>query len=379
MYGRVLLAFGVLLAWVGVARADDGSGPDLTLPTMVYAVQGVPAEIYFANLVRSEDLTGLTFRVQSELGSANDRRWHFDPKRRHIGDHPLKIEVLDDNGQLMDSGETIVRVSRADAGQHLSIKILLVGDSLTQAHMYPYQLYQRLQQPGNPQFELLGSQAPAAYPGVRHEGYAGWSWRRFVRRYVYEAYDPQYPQRGSSPFVTLRSGGEKKLDIGPYQDLRLLGARPDIIVVALGVNDCFETRADAMVYIDRCIDEMVHEADTLIAAFKRQFPRVVIAVSLTQPANSRYGAFASTYGEKRSRAEYVLIRHRMVQRELEHFHRPKQGVVVFPIGLGLDTVKGFDAANALHPNILGYSQMADAVYAWLKAELTRRESPSVPY
>jgi len=372
----------IVLVWLGVflglGWAHDTREPRLTLPPVVYAVQGSPVEIYFANLIILEHTTGLRFVVTSELGRSNDRRWRAEPRRRDIGDHRLEIQLLDENGQLMERAETVVRVSPANAGKDLSVNLLLLGDSLTQAHLYPWALKKRLEEPVNPAVSFLGSNAPAGYPGLRHEGYAGWSWRHFVRRYHDKPFDPAYPQRGSSPFVTKRPGKDRVIDMAHYQQTRLQGAKPDIVVIALGVNDCFSARADLEVYIDRCIDDMLGYSNRLINAFKRQFPKAVIAVSLTQPPNSRYGSFAASYGEKRTRADYLHIWHRVVQRELAHFGDPKRQVAMFPIGLGLDTVDGFEPDNALHPNALGYGQMADGVYAWLKSEFARREGRDVP-
>ena len=338
----------------------------------MYAVQGRPVDIYFANLVRTEYTTGLTFEVKCERGRANSVRWHFEPKKLDVGDHNLRINVLNENGEVIGTQHTLIRVSRADAGEDQNLKLLMIGDSLTHQHVYPARLHKLLSSSGNPNFEMIGSHAPKAYPGVRHEGYAGWSWRYFVERYVEKAYDPAYPQRGSSPFIVKRAGNERKLDIGQYQTVRLGGKRPDIIIIGLGVNDCFSVKVDPLEQIDRCIDKMLESADTLIGALKQRFSAARIAVALTQPPNSRFGAFASKYGEKRSRKDYLLIHHRIVQREISHFGDPEKRAFVFPVGLGLDTVKGFDADNAVHPNNLGYGQMAESAYAMLKAEFTRR-------
>ncbi len=367
------MMFAVLLT---VAGAKDAGAPELMLPPVVYAVQGLPTDIFFANTVRSEDATALRFRVDCELGQSRSDRWHLDPKRRDIGDHPLRIELLDEDGRIAESEETLLRISSASAGEKQTIKLLLIGDSLTQANLYPAALRMRLLAERNPEIEMLGSNAPLGFPGVRHEGYAGWGWRQFTSRYRDEPHDAAYPQRGSSPFV--RRGEEVALDIHRYQLLRLDGETPDIIVVALGVNDCFKASVDPVASIDRCIDGMLEEADSLTNALQTQFPDAQIGISLAPPPNARYGAFASNYRDDRTRAEYLMIRHRVVQREMEHYGGAGVGVAVFPIGLNLDTVAGFPANNALHPNKLGYSQMADSVYAWIKAELTRRDERVVP-
>ena len=364
-----LLAF---LLGLGEAHALEHS--ELTLPPVVYAVEGIPVAIHFANLVGRERTAGLAFRVEADVGEADETRWQFAPRRRDVGDHALKIELLNESGTRIGFQETRVRVSRANAGQGLSdVKILLVGDSLTDSSLYPEALRKHLVKGDNPPFELVGSNVDHAFPGVAHDGYAGWTWEQFVSRYRDEPYDAAYPQRGSSPFVRKSPNGEVGLDMKSYQLDRLGGKVPSVIVVALGVNDCFGVLVDPASHIEQCIEDMLVNADRLIAAFKSQFPEATIAVSLTQPPNSRFGSFASTYKEKRSRAEYLQIWHRVVQRELAHFGDPKREVALLPIGLGLDTVEGFNPNNALHPNVLGYGQMGDAVYAWLKAELTRRE------
>src|SRR5437868_6449542 len=64
-------------------------------------------------------------------------------------------------------------------GQYL--RLLIVGDSLTHSTFHINELTRSLSRPGNPKWELLGTNtAPQALPGVRHEGYGGWTWHCFL-------------------------------------------------------------------------------------------------------------------------------------------------------------------------------------------------------
>jgi lysophospholipase L1-like esterase len=361
----------VLVGQVCVAAekpAATKSPLQLTLPPVCYAVVGVPMSIYFDNIVLTERPADFRFTVQSDLGTAEPLRWTVTPTADQVGDHRLCIAVADGKGKQLEQGQLVVRVVPADAGKACSIRLLVVGDSLTAASLYPKEIARLLSTPDNPTWTMLGTRrsgGPAKEVG--HEGYGGWTWAGFASRYEPKP-DPEN-RKISSPFVFLK-GGKPTLDVAEYFAKNCDGKAPDYITVMLGINDCFSAKSDDPAAMDAKIGTMFGHAEKLLAAFRKAAPRATIGVCLTTPPNARESGFEANYKGKHHRWDWKQVQHRLVQRQLEHFAgREKDGIFIIPTELNLDPQDGYPVNNGVHPNPTGYQQIGASVYAWLKDRL----------
>lgn len=365
-----LLLLGLPLG--GLAPASRAADPALrlTLPPVIYAVPGVETGFYFDNVVLSPDARAYQFRVSGSLGSTDPKRWSVTPGPKDTGDHSLRVTVQNGAGQTLQEAQTILRVVPADAGKGRKISLLMIGDSLTHASLYPNEVARLLSEPGNPEWEMLGTHHPAgASPRVQHEGYGGWTWQRFVQRY-----DPQAPATGSgrsSPFMFPgKEGGPPVLDVARYLDEQCGGKRPDFVTMMLGINDCFGLNPEDPAAIDAGITATFSHAETLLAALRKAAPQAQIGVCLTTPPNSREGAFVANYQDRYHRWGWRRIQHRLVERQLQQFgKREQERIYLIPTELNLDPVDGYPENNAVHPNASGYRQIGATVYAWLKSRL----------
>ncbi|MBG89405.1 MAG: hypothetical protein CMO80_21260 [Verrucomicrobiales bacterium] len=136
----------------------------------------------------------------------------------------------------------------------------------------------------------------------------------------------------------------------------------------LGINDCFAAKTDSIKTIDSRIDWMFREADPLLTEIQSAAPNAVIGICLTTPGNSRDAAFEANYGRRYTRAGWKKIQHRLIERQIEHF-KGKKKIEVVPTNLNLDTVDGYPPNNGVHPNTMGYNQIAATIYSWLKSRL----------
>jgi lysophospholipase L1-like esterase len=342
----------------------------LTLPPVCYAVVGVPMSIYYDNLVLTQKPEQYRFTFDGDLGTAEARRWTMTPKAADMGDHPLSVSVSDSDGKRLQTGKIVVHVSPADAGAGRSIRLLLVGDSLTHASIYPNEISRLLSQPGNPTWTMLGTHRPAAVAkGVAHEGYGGWTWERFETYYVAAKPGQSYKERGS-PFVFAAAGGKPALDLARYFEASCGGQRPDFVTFLLGVNDCFYVNPEDATAVDARIDWMFGHADKLIAAFRKAAPKAQLGICLCPPPNSRESGFQANYAGKYHRLGWKRIQHRLVQRELEHFGgRQSERIFIVPTELNLDPVDGYPVGDGVHPNAFGYQQIGDSIFAWMKSRL----------
>jgi len=341
----------------------------LTLPEEIYAVEGIETGLFFSNMMRVGNLAEYQIHVKSDLGKVQDDRWLFTPTKKDIGEHPLMICVKDFNGKMLGCETTKLIVTAANAGEGKKIRLLIVGDSLTNATLYPNEIARLLSLPGNPTWEMLGTHKTRnAAKGVIHEGYGGWTWKRFNTYYAEDESGKR--KNGTSPFVYPAKDGKAELNLPKYFDEHCGGHRPDFITVMLGINDCFHAPYDNQAAIDAKINGMLKEADILIAAFRKAAPNAAIGICLTTPANSRNAAFDNNYKGKYTRDGWKKIQHQLVQQQLKHFGNASDSKVsIIPTELYLDTTNGFPPENGVHPNKQGYQQIGSTIYAWIKWKL----------
>ncbi len=215
-------------------------------------------------------------------------------------------------------------------------------------------------------------------PGVLHEGYGGWKWADFLNKW-----DPAptgvtagpLARKSTSPFLFAGADGKPYLDLVRYFKENSEGKAPDVVTFLLGINDCFGAPPDKLDGMDKHIDSVLDNAEKLLAAFLKAAPDAVLAVGLTTPPNSREAAFEDNYKGRYSRWGWKRIQHRLVQKMLARLGvREKENIVLVPTELNLDPVNGYPTNNGVHPNKVGYAQIAGSFYAWLKGRLATKEN-----
>lgn len=360
-----------LFAITTLARAAAPS-LELTLPPRCYAVPGVPMSVYYDNIVLTEKPANYRFEVTCDIGKSEPRRWTVTPADRDVGDHAIKVTVKDDKGAVLQQGQTVLHVAPRNAGADRNLRLLIIGDSLTAATMYPNDIAKLLGGLGNPKWTMLGTYKPAsAGPGVAHEGYGGWKWIDFLSKF-----DPKPPdvaagpmaRKSTSPFVFRDANGKGQLDIPRYFRESCENQPPDVITFLLGINDCFGASPDDPVAMLKHIDGVLDNAEKLLAEFRKAAPKAVFAIGLTTAPNSREEGFFANYKDKYHRWGWKRIQHRIVQRMIEKFdNREKDGIHLVPTELNIDPVDGYPNNNGVHPNAFGYSQIAGSFYSWMKA------------
>ncbi|QDU04492.1 GDSL-like Lipase/Acylhydrolase [Gimesia chilikensis] len=363
---RILIQLIVLLlcAVSPASAAEKTQSLQLTLPPMIYAVPGVEMSIYFDNIVLTETPEKYKFEVDCEIGTVDQNRWTVTPTDSNVGQYSLSVKVTDADGANLGTANTVLQVSKPDAGANRdTCRLLIIGDSLTNATTYSNEIARLLSTPGNPKWQMLGTHKPkSAAAGVAHEGYGGWTWQRFVSQY--EPKPDGTNRKRSSPFVYLGKDGKPGLDLPRYFKEECNDQKPDYVIIMLGINDCFSAKQDA---IDEKIDGMFTQADILIKALQAAAPQAEVGICLTTPGNSRQEAFYANYKDRYSRWGWKKIQHRLVQRQIEKFKgRENENLFIIPTELNLDIVDGYPVNNGVHPNKVGYQQIGASIYAWLK-------------
>lgn len=351
----------------------------LCVPPRCYAVVGQELRIYFDSVQSTpaieHDRIGILVELNQGkpletalgLGERREGYWAITPNEKQVGKH--RLSVMAKSPGASPAADTELCIAPADAGAGRNLNLLIVGDSLTHASLYPNAWARLLSLPGNPKWTMLGTHKPAgAAPGVAHEGYGGWRWETFETRY--ESKPDRAKRIHSSPFVFMGKDGKPGLDVPRYFAESCDGRKPDVVTFLLGINDCFGAPANDPAALDRHIDGVLAHADRVLAAFHAAAPEADLAVCLTPPANSRDEAFTINYKDKYPGSGWRKIQARLVERQLEHFGgREAERIFVVPTELDIDVTTGYPPNNAVHPNAEGYGRLAASLHAWLKWRL----------
>lgn len=352
--------------------------PALFLPEVVYAVPGVEMNIYFDNILLDVAPGRYVYDVDCSKGRHDAKRWRFTPAPEDVGTHAWKVRVIDNSGVICEGSTRIEVVAPpAEAGRPLSI--LVIGDSLTAASVYPARLLSQARAVGRLELTMIGSNGPGRKPqpgGVAHEGFGGWTWKSFVTG-------------GTSQFLRFAETDLKKehgeLDIPGYLQRYHGGQAPDVITVMLGINDIFNAQDET---IEASMTEIFGWMDRLLAALRAAAPAARMGVALITPGAGSQDAFGKNYGCRQTGWQYRKNQHRLNQAMAARFAQANpHGVSLIPACVNLDRDNNFPQVteavnqdnpaqitrlnNGVHPGAAGYNQIGDTFFCWLLAQLAR--------
>ncbi|TXT36164.1 MAG: phage tail fiber [Planctomycetota bacterium] len=358
---------------VGVVR--------LLLPASIPAVVGQECNVYFDNVVLVPNPTNFVFDAVCSKGRQQVERWTWTPTEADVGEHSLQIDVRDAENRVIASAKTVVRVVATNRNEGKPLSVLCVGDSLTHASAYTQRLLDLSDKPGNPKLTLVGSHWTGDKPGPnRHEGYGGWTAKRFATHFTENARSGDYKLRGS-PFLYRGDDGKPVLDFARYCRDVNEGRLPDVVTICLGPNDIFSFNDDT---IEGGIDDMLKHFDLLIEMLRKQASSTKVAILLPLPPAATQDAFGSNYASGQTRWQYKRNQHRLVEQMLERYAGRESDLVhVVPAYVSLDCVHNYPAEsvsanstnetkivrqnNGVHPAASGYHQIGDMLFAWLKS------------
>ena len=174
----------------------------LQLPPAIYAVPGIETNIYFDNVVCVINPDNYVFDIKCTKGRNDQKRWRYTPKAGEEGIYGLELTVISNAG-VEAVGTTKLIVTSAEAGKGKNFGILILGDSLTAASVYPSRLHELLTANGHPQVKFLGTYGRKGTQAL-HEGYGGWKWSTFLTKTAPTKVAPggkTFPRHRASPFL----------------------------------------------------------------------------------------------------------------------------------------------------------------------------------
>lgn len=371
-----------------LATAQESPKPSnavsLQLPQAIYAVPNVEINVYFDNIILAINPDNYVFDVDCRKGTNQQKRWTYVPTPEDKGTYDWSITVIGQQGIVAEAKTKLV-VTAEDSGVGKSTTVLIVGDSLTNATVYPTRLFELMKGDKNPTFRMIGTNGPGGKPqpdGVAHEGWGGWTWGTFLyKTKASKAVNPP-PYDRPSAFLKIDENGQGTFDFQMYLDKTNNGNPPDFIMIQLGVNDVFGAKDDN---IENTCKAIMNNADKLIAEFRKGAPNALIGVGLVTPGAKSQDAFGENYKCGQTRWQYKKNQHRLNQVMLEKFSGKDPKVILIPTSINLDCENNYPTRhdvinlgntqkitrqnNGVHPSPAGYRQMGDTYYAWLKAAL----------
>lgn len=331
--------------------------PELLLPP-IYAVVGRECNVYFDGLT---DLhyKKLAWDVTCAVGTHQNERFTVTPIAA-AASVALTIAAQDiaSLDTVATAASTIKVAADTAAG---TFKCLFIGDSTTASGEVVTEVNVLATADVNLAVTMLGTQGSAAN---LHEGRSGWTSTLFTT--------------SGSPFFI---GGV--IDFAGYMTANGY-ASVDRIIINLGINDMFNatTDATAKVAAQTCVDNL----GKLITSIQRYSATCLIGVALTTPPSANQDAFGKNYTSGQTYYRYKRNIAILYSKLLSKFAgKTSSNIWLIPYNVSLDTENNMSTetvavnsrnsativrqSNGVHPAAVGYLQIADAIYAWIKCTI----------
>ena len=329
-----------------------------SLPATNYAAEGIELNLYYDNVIRHNyALADYWVSAYASNGLARPSYYRLVPTAAMVGTMPLTLAVSFATNPVA-SWNGFVRCVSVTNGSGLTNGVLIIGDSTTAGSEVVNGLYQDMATNGF-KLRFAGSQGTAP---TNHEGRSGWRLSTFYS--------------GSGSPMTNGAGA---FDFNFYLTNNGLSlVSNDWVLVNLGINDMFSYTNDAS--LAATVAAYTNTFTAMASNIYAVVPGIRLGLCVTIPPTSDGTGFAANYGATMSYERYRRTRYLLAESLCSYAW---SNVVVVPIHAALDTVNGFPtvteplsahntnlwthSGNGVHPSTLGYWQIADALWAFLKA------------
>lgn len=336
----------------------------LNLPSTLYATGGVELNVFYDNIIRTDlPKNSYAINIDCEKGFQFEDRWYWTPQDNNseIGSYTMNFKIMSFSGDLLiEKDVKIICSSNNSKGQ----KAITFGDSTTA---------------GGKQNEMISTEHPneVHFYGIlgnspsNHEGRGGW---KFI--------DYASGTRAENPLYNYATD---QLDFANYMASNNYTMDwNDVVHFNLGINDVFGSFADAnWTTIKSSIID-------LIATIRSYSSGIVIAFNLTIPPSNQQDGFGINYKNGQYQKAYQINNFNLVSKLIAEFDTEvykNDRVYLIASNASIDTIYGYPfhmsstskraqvlgtehyykrINNAVHPSDVGYNQMGDALYSFLK-------------
>ena len=337
--------------------------PKVFLPDEIYMTEGSEVSIYFDNVMLGnyDD-----FVIVTQINNINwtyqyAERFSMQPQIGDKGNYTILFIIRNKktNEQLFRKEISLhVLENKTITGK----KALFLGDSLTAAGYFPYEIEKNLSGDG-----LVSVGTLTAHPyfndvavTVNHEGRGGWSAKDYV----------SYASKGAS-INAFWNPSTSKFDFSYYLAQNSISI-PDIVVIGLGTNG-----------VENADDE-VNAIIEIITSIRTASNSVPIVVTLITPPAMQDGWTSQTHGGSVNRFKRLQIA--LNEAYVANFYDQITGVYVSPAYINLDREHDFPyqmmacstrnpydvyrQTDNVHPAKYGYFKIADVHWGMIQHLLT---------
>ena len=333
-------------------------------------VVGDKFQLFYRGVVQAVNPYNYHIRILCSKGNTLPRYYDWTPSTKDVGSYELKLQVLDNNGNLLGEDTTTLVVKQA-AAPTKQLNVLCMGDSLTANGIWPAEAYRRLTATdGTPigngfsGINFIGTQKKTVGSAtVGYEGTGGWTWEHYLG--------------SKSPFYDSESGTisfRKYCERNGYSGIDVLCIMLTWNNQNIASNTYFNLEgghfADARALIDLLHSEYPNAQVRLMGL---QIPCQQGGMGTNYSASNNY---SDAYGMLVTAMHYNAALEDLSQ--LAQYRDFVQYVDVagqFDTDYNMPTQKlpannrtettEIVGSNGLHPTTAGYYQIADAIYRTL--------------
>lgn len=334
--------------------------PEIKLPPTIYALVGKEVNVYFQNIF-NDDITKYQVDVTCSVGVHQAERWTLIPSA--TGTHTLTITIFKDYAAVTSASASIV-IKSSTVGTGITKKILFIGDSTTNDPNYSSEVVNLFGASEPMDITLLGTRGTA--PAL-HEGRPGWTAKMYLENADFGGVTNAFYNAGFSFSHYMTQQGY---------------AGVDYVCINLGINDTFSFTDDTSLQSE--ITLILSRLQTMIDSIKAYNSNIKIGMLATIPPSYSQDAFGKSYSNGQTQWRYKRNHFLWIKAYIDYFKsKEAQGIFIVPVTTNLDTVNNMPTEtvpvnsrnsatiarqnNGVHPANIGYYQMADVFYYWIKS------------
>ena len=332
-----------------------------SLPLTNYAVEGTEFNLYWNNVIRTPrfgvNVGGYWVSSTAPNGTNDGSRFTLVPLLSQATNQTISLTVNYVTNPIATYTGTLRIASNVTANGR-SRKLLIIGDSTTAGGQVITEL---TRMGGTNGFILTGIGTQGTLTNM-HEGRSGYTLANF------------YTGSNVSPFTN----GSGKFDFNFYlTNNSLTMSNGDYVLINLGINDVFGQTTDSGA--SAVASSYMTTASNMVQNITSVVSGVRVGLCLTIAPSQSQDAFGANYGSGQTYWRYY--RNRFIFDEYLIANNTS-GATLVPIQEGLDTINNMNwstnavnarnpiqvgtMSNGVHPATVGYYQIADQIWAWLK-------------
>jgi lysophospholipase L1-like esterase len=331
----------------------------VSLPSKMYGLVGKEINIYFDNVISDKDVI-YDFNVVCSVGVHQNERWTYVPSV--AGTNSLTIEVYL-NGVFISSATTSIIIKAAAVGTGANKKILVLGDSTTASNTTMGEL-NTLFNSDPMDITFLGTKGNSP---AFHEAVSGW------KAYI-------YCHLATDGAVSNLFFNNNTFDFSYYMNAQGY-ASVDYVIINLGINDTFGSETDGA--LASALVAILADYTTMINSIHAFDANIKIGLCLTIPPSYYQDSFGKNYSCGQTRWRYKRNNFTWIKTLVDTWGSSEGSqIYLIPINANIDTVHNevtetvainsrnsatiVRQSNGVHPTAIGYYQIADILYYWLK-------------